>query len=285
MKNRRNSLLETDVIVWTNNTGATVKPGDDLGKEGVVRIGGRYGIAMQEILNTKSGTVLVKGEVEVAKAAGVAFAVGDRLGWNAAAKEVTTALSGGTILIVTRAALSADLTVIGELADDDTPGWFQNVGVASAIITNTVAPTKFDQRLTIPANSLRAGDEIEIEGMVDAVSTNATDTLTLKAFIGNTEICATPAVDVANGDKGIFKVKLVVRTIGAGGTFVAGGTAGLGPAATGTMRPVGKASTVIDTTVAQEIALEATWSVANAGNQARQEILGVKVNRPGSALA
>jgi hypothetical protein len=68
---------------------------------------------------------------------------------------------------------------------------------------------------------------------------------------------------------------IMVRTVGASGTFIAVGTQGLGTPGTVTAKPFNLASTAIDTTASQMISVTATWSVANAGDQAELDLLSV----------
>ena len=68
---------------------------------------------------------------------------------------------------------------------------------------------------------------------------------------------------------------LVIRTIGAGGTFVAHGWSS--DFTTTAVVQEFLASTAINTTVAQVIGVEADWSVAHADNEARLDILTVEV--------
>lgn len=147
---------------------------------------------------------------------------------------------------------------------------------ASAAVSNTTAETAFDKSYTIPANTLAAGDVITIKGWARATATNSTDTLNIKLKIGSTIIVASGALDVANDDMVYFEATLVVRTIGASGTFVATGTVTIGTAGTATVKSFYVASTTIDTTATQAITVTATWSVANSGNSVRLDILNVE---------
>lgn len=150
---------------------------------------------------------------------------------------------------------------------------------ASAAVTTTASETAFDKSYTIPANFLRVGDVIHVVAQVIATATNSTDTLTLKLKIGSTVIVATAAVDVANNDIGYIEADLVIRSIGASGTFVATGVQGLGVPGTVTAKPFLLASTAIDTTATQALTVSATWSTNNAGNSCRLDVLSVEMNR------
>lgn len=157
---------------------------------------------------------------------------------------------------------------------------------ASAAITASSTEEAFDKSYTIPANSLAAGDVIRIRGQVIATATNSTDTLTVKLYIGGmagTAIFTTGAVDVANGDVAVFDVILIVRTVGATGTFVASGYAALGVPGTVTAKAVNLGSTAIDTTAAKDLVVSGKWSTTDAGNSCRLDQLVVeKLNTGGS---
>jgi len=152
---------------------------------------------------------------------------------------------------------------------------------ASSAVTNTTAETSFSQTLSIPANSLTAGDVIEIFTQGIATSTNSTDTLTIKVKIGSTVLVSSGAVDVANNDVWVIDCRVCVRTAGASGTLVAGGIVALGtPAeATTVLEKAGGsfvASTTVDTTAAHTIDVTATWSALSASNSCRQDMFIVR---------
>ena len=198
--------------------------------------------------------------------------------YGAAAGQVSATANGNFIgYAMTATTAAGDELEVLRLHDSQHSSYV-NVA-ASAAVTNTTTETDFDKTVTLPASSLKVGDVIKIRAQVIATATNSTDTLLLKLKIGSTVILATAAVDVANDDIGIIDVTLVVRTIGATGTFVACGLWALGVADTATFRPDFKASTTIDTTAAAAIAVSATWSVANAGNSCRLDILHVEIQK------
>ena len=73
--------------------------------------------------------------------------------------------------------------------------------------------------------------------------------------------------------------ELIVRTVGASGTVVGFGTGKSVPAAEGTATYKDDilASTTIDTTAVQQVAVSATWSVASSSNSVRLDFLTVEV--------
>lgn len=150
---------------------------------------------------------------------------------------------------------------------------------ASATIAETTAETAFDKSFTIPANMLQAGDILRIRALATAPSTNSSDTLNLKLKIGSTEIFATGAVDVVNGDVGLIECDLQIRTIGETGAFVALGKQILDAVGTALVSAA-KGSTTLDTTAAQALTVTATWSVSHADNQVRLDQFTVELIRP-----
>jgi hypothetical protein len=153
---------------------------------------------------------------------------------------------------------------------------------ASSNVTNTTTETEFDTSYTFAPNSLRAGQLIKIRFQGIAPTTNSTDTLTIKLYIGGkagTALLSMAATDVADNNVFSGEYVLVVRTDGASGTIVGCGTFKSVPAAEGTATYKDDilASTAIDTTAAQKIAVAATWSAASTSDIVRLDILTVEV--------
>ena len=158
--------------------------------------------------------------------------------------------------------------------------------VASTVLTNTVTATKYDQNYTFPVNSLKAGDTIRITGEISILLANATNTLQTDLLIGSTTVATLTAFDPtdAGGDIITVYAELEIRTAGASGTIV--GFVNFTKNVNGTMTTFTKqlASTAIDTTAVQQVALQGTWSVANGNNQSRQDMLNIsRLNTTGVA--
>jgi hypothetical protein len=198
--------------------------------------------------------------------------------YGAASGKVSAAANGNPIGIAL-VATTADGDELEVLRLDEPSLKSYTSVAASAAVTNTTTETAFDKSYTFAANALKAGDVIRVRAQVIATATNSTDTLTLKLLIGTTTVVATAAVDVANNDIGYIDALIVIRTAGASGTLVATGIQGLGVEATATGKPFKLASTAVDTTAAQAITVSATWSVANAGNSCRLDVLNVEILR------
>lgn len=147
---------------------------------------------------------------------------------------------------------------------------------AGTTLTNTTTETSLGDTYVIPAGSLRAGDVIKIRSHGTTPSTNSTDTLTVKIKIGSNIILATAATDVANNDAWTLDATIQVRTIGASGTIISFGAAGLGVPGTATMRVSNMASATVDTTGDLTIDVTGTWSAASASDQAAQQALIVE---------
>lgn len=155
---------------------------------------------------------------------------------------------------------------------------YSNVA-ASAAITASSTETAFDKKYTLSANQLKVGDVIRVKGQVIATTTNSTDTLTVKLYLGGlagTAIFTSGAVDVANNDICVFEAILIVRSIGATGTFVASGYVSLGASGTATMKEFNLGSTAVDTTGDLDLTVSGKWSTTDAGNSCRLDMLTVE---------
>ena len=156
---------------------------------------------------------------------------------------------------------------------------------ASSAITNTTTETVFDEEASLPANTLKAGTVVRIWYQGIATATNSTDTLIIKLIIDGTasttdgtDVITTNAIDVADNDIFVGCFTLICRTPGAAGTVVGFGQYQDPDAADTTLQKAAfLASTVVDTTAATPIKVSAEWSVANAGNSCRLDVLAVEV--------
>lgn len=158
-----------------------------------------------------------------------------------------------------------------------------NVADSDATAAGTSEAAFSTGSVTIPANTLKVGDAVRVQATVFVADNNSTDTLTLRLKIGSTVIIATAAVDVADNDVGRIDATLIIRTIGASGTFVASGTQALGVPGTVTAKPFQLGSTAIDTTVANTLTVTAQWSASHADNDAILRTLVVEKISAGSS--
>ncbi|HPM40809.1 MAG TPA: DUF2190 family protein [bacterium] len=84
-------FVQTGVILDYENSGSAIESGD------VVVIGDQIGVAIDDIAaTTGEGAVRMEGVFELAKNSGEAFAVGDKLFWDADPGELTKVSSGNT---------------------------------------------------------------------------------------------------------------------------------------------------------------------------------------------
>lgn len=193
--------------------------------------------------------------------------------------EIASRLAIGQNVAVNDTLISfGDGTVVRAAGTIPTANLLQTTVAASSTITATDAETDFSQTVVIAANTLKAGDLIRIQGHAVCSATNSTDTLTVKLKIGSTTIVSSGALDVANGDVVLIDALLVIRTIGASGTFVANGFVNIGVPGTATTKAFFLASTTIDTTVNQTIKATGQWSTTNAGNVVALQSLVVRTD-------
>lgn len=187
----------------------------------------------------------------------------------------TTTLDVTGRLTTTDAVASGTVRVVG--------GRAYQVVAASTAITNTVTETAFSNGVyTIPADTLKASTSIRFRIQGIATATNATDTLQITVRLGAAGVAAqivtqTIALDVEDNDIFVLDGHITIRTAGASGTMVAYSQHSIGAADTATTRMDAMASAAIDTTASRDLTCTATWSVADAGNSCRLDIMEVQV--------
>lgn len=206
----------------------------------------------------------------------------------ATATRVALGTSAATALFLLSGTTMTAGTRHGPVPYDPSGQVFSNV-VASAAVTNTTTETAFTfTGQTVPAfaaNTLKPGDRIRIRWQGIATATNSTDTLAIKAYLGTVEVAAAAAVDVANNDVFQGVCEVLIRKVGANGTCVAAtlqpvtGAAKSDGSSAVTVRSEFKGSQAIDTTAAITPSVTATWSVANAGNSCRLDVLSIDLIR------
>lgn len=193
-----------------------------------------------------------------------------------AAASGKVASTGRVLEGVALTAASADGDYIQVMPEQNVDINYCTVADSSTDLNTTAVETTWGQTLAIPANSLTAGDILDIDFMAYCVSVNATPTLTAKLYIGSTNIITSGAVSVIATDTIVGSAQLVIRTAGASGTCIATGYCSTTATATVTMKKVYLASTTIDTTAAQTIDVKGTWSASHASNQAKLGLLRVR---------
>lgn len=247
----------------------------------VVVQNGLVGVAPSPIAASTLGTLQIEGVFDFDKQASLAVAAGDLVYWDDVNNVANTTASGNALIgRAVIASATSDTTVRVKLQPtNDQASLLYSAVAASAAVTNTTTQTAFDKAVTIPANTLKVGDVIRVTAQAIATATNSTDTLNVTLRIGTTDVIATGAVDVANNDVAVIMAELVIRTVGASGTFVAAGLTAIGAAGTATARPQIKASTAIDTTADLSVNATATWSVASASDSVRLDVMDVQLIR------
>lgn len=250
----------------------------------------RKALVLDLLGSGKQGTkirVLLQGEESALVPTGVSAK--DPLVVGTPAATGTTPLAAGTGggLAAALAANSSGSTALTQVFFDGTETATASRRInlvqtaAGTALTNSTTETALGSA-TIPANALKPGDRIKIRFQGICTATNSTDTLAVKLYIGGltgTALISMTATDVADNNVFTGEYELTVRTVGASGTIVGVGTYKSVPAAEGTMTIKDDilASTAIDTTVAQVVAVSGTWSVASASDSCRLDILNVEV--------
>lgn len=240
---------------------------------------------IQDIDGVDSGEdagIAVAGVFNITSASATLFSIGDSVYWDVSANLAIRPESAiGTDFYLgkaTKAKANGDLVVRTDLNVVQVPELQYSNDLVSAEVEDTTTPTNFDKNYTFPANDIEVGDVINIKGYVYILDTNSTDTLLIKLLFAGVELHATTALDVADGDLFIFEMTVIVRTIGASGTFIAFGMI-TQDAPGGAMVSVEQQSSAIDTTGTNLVAVQATWSVAHADNEVRLEGLVVTRQR------
>jgi hypothetical protein len=155
---------------------------------------------------------------------------------------------------------------------------FREVAASTAITGTTETEANFDQKYTVPANTLKVGTCVRIRAQGIHTATSGSEDHTILLKIGTTTLCSKAAVDPANSDLFYFDFEFVVRTAGAGGTMVGAGVIATGPSGTAAANAVLLASTAVDTTGALDIAVAIDRQAsATDGDSARLDYLTVEI--------
>ena len=246
----------------------------------VVVQGDLLGITRTEIAANRLGSLAIEGVFEFTKPTGTGLTVGQKVYWDATNLRVAGDSAVGRLVgRVVKEAAATDTTVRVLLEVQASADLLYSAEAASAVITNTITETSFDKSVTLPGNTLQLGDVLRIRAQGICPSTNSTDTLNIKLKIGSLIVLATGALDVNNNDIFHLEADLVVRAIGTTGSVVASGLQALGVEGTVAAKPAKLAASALDTTAAQTVAITATWSVANVGNQVRLDVFDVELLR------
>lgn len=243
---------------------------------------GLVALAMTSAVSTGTFTAKVHGVLfDCATAASQAWTAGQKVYWDNTNSLFTTVSAGNIPCGFAYADKTTGNVTTAQIYLNQVPNGSVVPSVAVAAGTALTASSTETTLLsaTIPANKLRVGDVIRVRAQGIATATNSTDTLTprlrLGTTIAGTAVSAIAATDVANSDIFYFDQEIVIRTIGASGTYVAAGVCAI--AATGVAPALATilASTAIDTTVANTIYFTGQWSTTSASNSCRGDMLTV----------
>lgn len=159
---------------------------------------------------------------------------------------------------------------------------------ASTAVTGTTSLTAYSTSATIAANTLAAGDIVDIwaQAIITDV-TGAGDSVFTLRFGGDAIITTLATFTPAANDIGLFHARVQIRTIGASGTWVASGFSYVGtPAAASGAEDIASghfiASTTEDTTASITVDLAVT--PGHASNSSRCDMFQVKIIRPTSGI-
>lgn len=152
----------------------------------------------------------------------------------------------------------------------------------STTITNVGTETAFSNgSYVLPANFLAVGDVLRIHAKAFCIAVNAAATQRIRLYVGTTTLADSAAQALVANDVVVIDITMTIRTIGAGGTFIADGVVSYSIAGTFTEAPFTIVSTAIDTTVTETFVIKALASATNAGNQIRLDEMLVELDRAG----
>lgn len=141
--------------------------------------------------------------------------------------------------------------------------------------TTTVANTTTETSIvgngigtvTLPSNFFVVGKTIRIKGL-GIHSSTANPTINIRIKLGSTVVATTGAVSSSTDTNAQFDLDCLItcRTTGASGTVMSSGHYEEDGTSPDTYQMVNTATTTIDTTASQVIAITVQWSAANANN-------------------
>lgn len=267
-----NATFHTDAGIVDDVASAALTSGQ------IVRFDdGRAAVAqgLNDVASGDDVALATCGLFRVAAASATVFEAGEEVWWDDSADLAILRASTGAgdfrlgVAVVAKAAGTTHVVV--DLNAQPGDGVLAAIVAAGTTATDTTDETTLAS-VSIPANSLKAGDIIEVYASVLAASTNSTDTFNYKVKIGSSIAAATGAVDLADNDTGVLIARIQCRDNGATGKFVAMGHTRLKTTAAHTVL----AEATIDTTAAIVVAVTATMSVASADNQTAAQMFQVR---------
>lgn len=228
----------------------------------------RTGLAADRIHGRTADTVTVPSGKTLA-VAGTLTATGTT---NLAATNLSGTAAFTGAVTTTDGVASGTARKVGGLAS-------ASVAASTAITGATETETNFSTTYTMPAGTLKVGTVVKIRAQGIHTATTGSETHSIILKLGTTALCTIALVDPADNDIFYFDFMLVCRTSSATGTVVGCGVAMAAAAtAAGDAAPVFLASTTVDCTAAQIIAVAIDrQGTATDSDSARLDILAVEV--------
>lgn len=240
------------------------------------------GVQKYNLAGGRCERILAVEDVMQGKTISDAYASGDRV--------MAKSFDAGDEAVV-RLAAAATAVVVGSRLQSDGAGGVKisaglgthSLAVATAVstaVSNTTTPTTFSTgTYTLPASTLQVGDVLVLKGEGIATATNSTDTLAITVLVGSNTVLTIPALDVADNNIFDYEITLTVRSISTTTCTIVGEAQYSIGAAASTMKMVSVAAFTINSTIANVIATQATWSVASASNSVRLDVFDIEMSR------
>jgi hypothetical protein len=153
----------------------------------------------------------------------------------------------------------------------------QIYNIQNALVQNTTVATSFGG-VVLPAGALTVGTLIRVTAIGSITNQNSTDTLGIKLRLAATDLVVIAPTDPATADVFHIQADILVRVAGASGSLrTLGHSLFTAPGSYAANEVVSITGTAVDTTVANTLFVEGTWSVANANNIARLDALSIEI--------
>lgn len=236
--------------------------------------GGLFGVVAKTAAAGETFVLDVGGVYDVACTLTAAVAAGDALRLNGQTLVDAGPYPMAAIALEakTDAATSIRVLLLGELSATDL------VFVGGSATPSSVAAETVVMTATIPADTLRVGDQIEIDARAEDTATTSTETSTARTRVGGVSgviAAATAAVDTADNDLAMLTGKAWVEAIGASGSIIAQGLGAWDTA--GAVFATPSAAGTVDTT--DPVTVVGTAQHSSTGNTTTFNFLKVRVRR------
>ena len=153
----------------------------------------------------------------------------------------------------------------------------QVYNIQNALVQNTDVATSFGG-VVLPAGALTVGTLIRVTAIGSITNQNAADTFGVKLRLGSTDLVTITARDPSTADVFHVQAEILVRVAGASGSLrTLGHQLFTAPASYAANEVVSITGTAVDTTVANTLFLEGTWSAVSANNIARLDAMSIEI--------